>query len=230
MSRHSSGPAILIIVAAMACIGTDDDAFVVAPGSPMLAKSTDTDPTATYRFPLADASLNIKSDGAFSDGTYSVFANGVCGVEAKIFATADLSNSGDATLGTNGPRSKDRSCPAYPRRFTVVFPDGITETTASFSNLREIENTTYTIPVGSTVKRAFHMGVATSARCEGLVWSAIRTGTPIPGDSVLVTRTAVDSWHVQSQPAPNNRAYCWPNGPSYNMAVEFTITSSRALP
>lgn len=230
MPRLAAGASMLIIVAAIACFSSSDDPSVaVAPGLPLLAKSTVTDPTATYRFPITDT-LNVQSDGAFSDGTFSVYDNGVCGVEATIFATAAASNSGDATLGTYAPRTKDRSCAQFPRHFVVTFPDGLTESTTSFSNLQRIENTTYSIPVGTTVKRAFHMGLATSLRCDGLVWAGTEFTTPIPGDSVFVTRTAADSWHIQSQPYPNNRAWCKPNGPTYNMAVEFTITSSRALP
>jgi hypothetical protein len=200
--------------------GVGAELFAITPG----------DPTATYKFPLADQSLSIKSDHGYGDGTSSVYANGACGVAAKIFATTDLSNSGDATLSTNGPRAKDHTCLLYPRRFTVVFPDGLTETTTSFSNIQQIENTTYAIPVGATVKRALHFGLATSTRCDALVWSGLAAGVPVAGDSVLVTRTALDTWHVQSQSAPDNRAFCKPNGPIYNMSVEFTIRSSRPLP
>ena len=188
------------------------------------------DPKATFLYPLADASLNVRSDGLFSDGTYSVYANGVCGVVSKIYATTEQSNTGDATMGTYQPRTKDRTCATYPRRIRIIFPDGFTETTHTGTNLRFVENSTSSIPVGATVKRALHVGVGESVRCEGLVWSANRTGTPVPGDSVLVTRLAEDRWHVQSQPYPNNRAYCWPNGPAYNMTVELTVVSSRPLP
>ncbi len=50
------------------------------------------------------------------------------------------------------------------------------------------------------------------------------------GDSVLVTRTALDTWHVQTQPAPNNRGVCMPSGPAYNLSVEFWVVSARQLP
>jgi hypothetical protein len=197
--------------------GVGAELFAVTPG----------DPTATFLFPLDDASLNVKSDRIASDGTYSAYTNGYCGVEAKIFATTEFSNSGDATLSMGNAR-KGTGCVA-PRHITVVFPDGLTATMASFDNLRQVENTTYAIPVGSTVKRAFHLGMS-STRCDGLAWSNLAGGVGVPGDSVLVTRTAADTWHVQSQPAPNNRAWCKPNGPTYNMAVDFTLRSARPLP
>jgi hypothetical protein len=93
----------------------------------------------------------------------------------------------------------------------------------------DVENTTYAIPVGTTVLRAFRLGMS-SIRCDGPAWSNLAGGVVVPGDSVVVTRTAADSWRIQSQPYPNNRAWCKPNGPTYNMAVDFTITSSRPLP
>jgi hypothetical protein len=227
MPRLTTGVALVLSAAAIACTDAGDARMPAAPETPLLARATVTDPSATFRFPLADAALNVKSDGVMSDGTYSAYANGQCGVEAKIFATAEFSNSGDATLNMTNAR-KSTGCVA-PRHFTIVFPDGLTETTTSFSNLRELENTTYAIPVGATVPRAFHLGMS-STRCEGLAWSTLAGGVTVPGDSVIVTRTAADSWHIQSQPYPNNRAWCKPNGPTYNMAVDFTITSSRPLP
>jgi len=75
MSRRATRAAVLIAVASTACVDTSDHAFVVAPAPPNLARSTVTDPTATYRFPLADAALSVKSDHAFADGTYSVYAH-----------------------------------------------------------------------------------------------------------------------------------------------------------
>ena len=227
MPRLTTMAPLVVFAASVACTDADGVRTPLAPAAPLLAKSTVSDPTATFRFPLADASLNVKSDGLMSDGTYSAYANGYCGVEAKIFATTEFSNSGDATLNMGNAR-KSTGCVA-PRHITVVFPDGLTETMASFDNLRQVENTTYAIPVGATVLRAFHLGM-TSTRCDGLAWSNLAGGVPVPGDSVLVTRTATDTWHVQSQPYPNNRAWCKPNGPTYNMAVDFTITSSYALP
>jgi hypothetical protein len=227
MPRLTTAVVLVLSAAAIACADADDAGMPAAPETPLLARSTVTDPSAIFRFPLADAALNVKSDGLMSDGTYSVYANGLCGVEAKIFATTEFSNSGDATLSMGNAR-KSTGCVA-PRHFTIVFPDGLTETTTSFSNLRELENTTYAIPLGAPVLRAFHLGMS-STRCEGLAWSTLAGGVTVPGDSVIVTRTAADSWHIQSQPYPNNRAWCKPNGPTYNMAVDFTITSSRPLP
>jgi hypothetical protein len=229
MPRLTTGASLLVFITVFACSEASEDATVVAPRSPLLAKSTVTDPTATFSFPVTDT-LNVQSDGAFSDGTVSVYADGVCGVASKIYATTEQSNSGDATLSTNAPRTKDRTCAAFPRRIRLIFPDGLSEMTYTGTNLQQIENTTYAIPVGATAKRALHMGTGESTRCTGMVWAADERGTPLAGDSVLVTRTAPDTWHVQSQPAPNNHAHCKPSGVAYNMAIDFTVTSSRQLP
>jgi hypothetical protein len=187
------------------------------------------DPSATFLYPLGDATLSIQSDGLFSNGTYSVYANGVCGVNARIYATAAASNSGDLTYGTFVPRTKDNTCAAYPRRIRVRYPDGFSELTYTSTNVQRVENTTVQIPVGATVKRQLNVGTGESVRCDGIRWGA-NTGSSVVGDSVLVTRTALDTWHVQTQPAPNNRGVCMPSGPAYNLSVDFWVISARPLP
>ena len=52
------------------------------------------DPTASFAFPLSDGSLALRSDHLYSDGTNSVYADGVCVVSGRIFATDAGSNSG----------------------------------------------------------------------------------------------------------------------------------------
>jgi len=188
------------------------------------------DPSATFLYPLSDATLSIQSDGLFSNGTYSVYANGVCGVTAKIYATAAASNSGDLTYGTFVPRTKDNTCASYPRRIRVRYPDGFSELTYTSTNVQRVENTTFQIPVGATVKRQLNMGTGESVRCTGIRWGA-NTGSSVVGDSVLVTRTALDTWHVQTQPAPNNRGVCLSSSPTaYNLSVDFWVISARPLP
>lgn len=216
----------LVVLVAAACSDGGGGTALVAPPSAGLAKATVTDPTATFQFPLSDAGLSVKSDGLFGDGTYSLYAEGECGVHAKIFATAELSNSGDATMQTNNARYRDRKCPSYPRTLTFVYTADTSETTAVFMNVRQIHNTTYHIPVGTTVLRGLAIQ---TPRCEQLLWARTRQGVEIEADSVLVTRVSADTWRVQTQPAPDDRAWCVTNGASYNMSVDFTIVASRAL-
>jgi len=186
-----------------------------------------TDPTATWYFPLNDAGLSIQSDRSYSDGTSSVYANGVCSVTTTIFASTENSSSGDATLGTGNPKSK------CVRRFQIVYPDGYTESPPIFSNLRGIENTKYSIPIGATVLRQLHFGTTwpnVASRCIGLVWGyGVANDIAAGSDSVLVTRVDASTWHVASQPPPNNRAWCKATGELFPMSVEFTVVSSRPL-
>jgi hypothetical protein len=222
--------AVALIAIAVACSPANDAATVVAPVTPSLAKSTETDPTALYKFPFNDPTLGIQGDGYFSNGTYSVYDNDGCGVTTRIFATTEASNSGDMMFQTFAPHTKDQRCAVWPRRFRVTFPDGFSELTYSTTNLQRVENTTFQIPVGGTVKRQLNMGTGESVRCTGIRWGA-NTGSSVVGDSVLVTRTALDTWHVQTQPAPNNRGVCLSSSPTaYNLSVDFWVNSARPLP
>jgi len=157
------------------------------------------DPTATVKMPLADAGLSLKSDQAFSDGTSSVYANGVCGVTARIF----LGGSGDMVLLAGSPSDADRNCPAYPRKHKVLYPDGTSDLVAGGTMaVTQLQSATFSIPIGSSALRGFHVSTG-SARCEGVHWGA-RAG----GDKVIITRTSADTWHVTTQAYPNDQAVC----------------------
>jgi len=212
------GAAAALLLVLAAC-----DRSPAAPGAPEFAgRGGPSDPTATWRIPLADAALALRSDGLYSDGTSSVYADGVCGVSAKIFATTAYSNSGDATIQTSEPRGNKCG-----RRFTFRYPDGVTESAAAFNNLLRLQNTTYSIPVGTTVARRLLLGGG--PRCGRLMFGP--NGTVSPGtDSVLVTRVDASTWQVASQAAPNDRALCENTGEIYEMPVSFTVQSSTPLP
>jgi hypothetical protein len=193
-------------------VGTES---VIAPDA-----FTVVDPTATFYFPLADQSLSLKSDGLYSDGTSSVYADGVCGVGTHIFATTLASNSGDATLTTPRLGNARTKCAVGPRRITLRYEDGVVET-PTFFNIHGISNTTYGIPLGSDpVPR--HFAINPTVRCDALRWGAL-------GDSVLVTRLDPSSWLVESRPYPNDRAYCVKTGQYFHMPIRFIVTSSRPL-
>ena len=189
-----------------------------------------TDPTATWLIPLVDASLSLRSDHANGDGTYSVYANGVCGVSTTILATTEKSStpSGDATI-TFGAKGK------CARRITLAYPDGAVESVGSFNNLNTLESPTFAIAIGQTVKRRLVVNPSqinsNSSRCGTLYFGPqLRTGPSVGGDSVLVTRMNDSTWQVQSQPAPNDHAYCEANGQLYEMPVSFVVVASRKLP
>lgn len=201
--------------------GIGSDAFAIKP-TPVLD---------TWKLPLADASFSFKSDRQYSDGTYSVYASGVCNVTGSIFTGegGSTNNGGDATLQTS--LSSHGRC---GRQFTIAYPDGVTETLAAFNNLHEIENTTYSIPVGSTVLRRLTINTdnvvnKVTPRCGKLQFGPFQTSGGVGSDSVQVTRIDASTWQVQSQAPPNDHALCENNGQLYHMQVSFIAVSSRPL-
>ena len=184
------------------------------------------DPLASFHFPVG-AAVDVRSDDLYQTAGYSVYSTGVCGVYAKMYATGSLASGGDATMQTNNNRYRDHKCPAYPRTLTLTYSDGVVETAPVFMNVRNVQSGISSIGIGATVKRALAIQ---TPRCEQLLWSSVRQGVPIPADSVLVTRLASDTWRVQSQPPPNNKASCQANGVVYDMDVDFTVVTDRPLP
>ena len=82
-----------------------------------------------------------------------------------------------------------------------MYDDGYTSTSTAFFNLHEIENTTYSIPIGSTVPR--FLAIHYTPRCDGL-----QLGKDANSDPVEVTRVDAHTWHAVSQAYPNDRAFC----------------------
>jgi hypothetical protein len=188
------------------------------------------DPTAMFSFPLDDAALGVRSDHLYVSGSSSVYAENVCGVHSKIFATTATS-SGDAIMHTNNPQFRDRKCAFYPRTVTVAYGPGDADTGPAFINVREIANTTFQIPVGTTVLRSF--AVNNGGRCpDGLVWiEQLKDGTNTNGgDRVNVTRLDASAWLVESQPYPDDQAYCRTTGQLHHIAVKLLVTADRPMP
>jgi hypothetical protein len=224
---HTMLPVVLAL-ALGACAADIPTVRALAPDDPAFAKPGPIDPTASFEFPLTDAGLGLRSDHKYASGDVSVYAEGVCGVHAKIFATNGASGSGDAIMNTEDPAYRNRKCPDYPRMLTVDFGNGTVRTTTVFLNVFAVQNDFSKIDVGNTVKRAMGLG---GAGCDGLAWRAVlQDGTITGADSVLVTRTSARTWTVQTQPAPNDRARCAADGQLYHIPVHFTITASRDLP
>lgn len=230
MNRFASFTLPLIVLAAVACGDQVTSPSSVASPAIRESRGGPVDPTDTWKIPLADATLAVRSDHAYSDGTYSVYASGVCNVSGTIFATTGASNSGDATIQTSNPTKGKCG-----RQFTIVYPDGYTETLASFNNLNLLQNTTYSIPIGTTVMRRLVVNPGVLAnnanRCGRLHFGVGPLGDKgVGSDSVAVTRISASTWQVQSQPAPNDRAQCENNGQLYEMPVSFLVVSSYPLP
>lgn len=220
-----------IAATAMFVIACAESSPVTGPEAPpLLARKPPqtSNPTATRAFPLDDGALAIRSDGQFVSGDESIYADGVCGVKGTIF----LDGSGDNTMQTDNPTYKDRKCAHWPRRITVVYPDGRQETGPLFSNLHALQTNTSSIPIGATVRRPLNINLSlTSSRCDVLRYASIYQNTQvIDADSIEVTRIDARTWEVASQPPPNDRAWCTTNGESYHMPVRFRVIASQDLP
>lgn len=190
--------------------------------------STATDPTATWYIPV-DRGLSLRSDNQYVHGDSSTYANGVCGVTAKIFATTAASNSGDATIGMDAPK---RGC---GRRVTLVYPGDLgSETVRTFGNLRVLQSTDSVIPVHATVKRTLAISPGSysnnPSRCDRLLFGQGGQGNGVGSDSVLVTRVNARTWRVWSNPDSDNLAWCEKENTLLKMTVDFTIVASRDLP
>lgn len=214
----------IIAVAAIAAACSDQALLptsTVAVLTPANAKVSD--PTATWMIPLDATGLAFQSDGLYGNGTYSVYANGICTVSTTIF----VGGSGDATIQANAP--KGHVC---GREFKYVFPDGSSETVANYPgvfNLTAIENSTFSIPIGTTMPRHLNLGSKT-ARCGGIHFGVGQAGLGVGSDSVLVTRVNATTWQVTSQAYPNDLALCENTGELMHFPVNFVVVSSRALP
>lgn len=195
---------LIVFAAGLTACGVSDSPLMPLTEEALLAKNSGpTDPTATFTF---DAGLGVQHDGN------PEYANGVCGVTAKIFATEAASNSGDATMQTNNPRAKDRNC--TQRTLTIVYDANDSETGPVFMNVREIHNTNVQIPVDGFAYRMLRVNVG--SRCDGLEWAAVK-----------VTRVAANEWLVESE--GDHQALCRATTAVYTIPVRFTIVSSRDL-
>ena len=132
-------------------------------------------------------------------------------------------------MATRRSRPRKGKC---TRRFTLRYPDGVTEAVPSFNNLLRLQNTSYSIPIGTTVKRRLIVSPAAisnnPSRCGRLLFGPNGT-VSVGSDSVNVTRVDASTWQVASA-GSNNLATCEATGELYAMPVSFTVTSSYPLP
>jgi len=228
--------------------GCDADRSL-APGKdlsfePRFAKAP-ADPTSQWKLPLQTAGLGLISDGRLSDGTYSVYADGVCGVTGRVF----LGGSGDATLQTDNPRVRSQVCQTF-RTMTVVYPvgdpvypGGGTETSQVFVNLRNIANASTTIGLGyaNRVERLFVVNPNQATRCDALKWGSgqLASGVVLNGDNVWVERLNSTTYHIYTKDldpvagnriAGANKATCASTGQLHHLSVDLMIVANQPLP
>ena len=216
---------IALSVAALACA---TDATAPPVDRPAFAKGGPADPTATWLLPLDTSGLAFRSDGQSGSSGYSVYANGACGVVAKIFATTAASNSGDATITLDPPKGRT----GCGRTITLRYPDGGTESVRTFANLRQLQSTTSRIEIGQTVLRTFAINPGVLAnnpsRCGRLVYGP-NGSVAVGSDSVQVTRLDARTWQVETRPGLGT-AWCESLDQLYDMPVSFVIVASYDLP
>ena len=155
-----------------------------------------------------------------------MYAHGVCGVSTVIFATGDGTESGDATIKLDA--AKGKGC---GRTFTLVYPDGATETLRSFNNLRGLQSSVSRIEIGATKTRTFAISpssIGVPSRCGRLLFGEGKLGGGAGSDPVLVTRVDARTWRVASQ--VDGQVLCENTGEFYAMPVAFVIVASSDLP
>lgn len=176
--------------------------------SPAFAKpATQTAVPSTFTF-LAG---NLTNDGA---GTY---AEGVCGVVARVFYLAP--NYLDGNLQLNNPRAKDRNCAV--RKLSVTYPDnGQVQSNSGSMNVGSMGTVTSTTGPGL---RSMNVAIAgNTARCTRLGF-----GNAIGGSQVVVTRVNATTWNVTSQ--LGGSAACEKPDGSIEMIANFTVNFDVAL-
>jgi hypothetical protein len=113
-----------------------------------------------------------------------------------------LSGSGDMVVDAGNPKFSNPSCAYYPRRATVVYPDGTSDVSVGvFIRVAALQTSSFRIPVGSSAHRQFNVQTS-SSRCQGVYWGGLG------GDSVTVSRTSSNTWHVTTQPYPRDNGSC----------------------
>jgi hypothetical protein len=175
------------------------------------------DPTITWKLPLADAALAFRSDRQFSDGTHSVYANGVCAVKTwvEMSATDPFPGFGHLSLGSSNKGQCARS-------LKLFYPDGTTEMAGGVTQRGLTEPR---IAQGATVLRTLALlGAARTSRCGRVLFGEGSQGAGVGSDSVLVTRLDMATWRVRSN-GDRNRALCENTNQLLHMPIDFVIVA-----
>ena len=217
------------------------------------------EPRSTFFLSNSSAHL-LRGDGLYTEGATSTYSgmsrylDGECGVQSLIYANSGA--SGDAVMGS--AEVIYRKCPNYPRGIRLTFalinsdgstsPDG-SEAARTFMNVQILQkaaaygNPSISIPVGETELRDFIFNDGSGpkyGKCAGLRFRPVlQDGTFSGSDQVLVTRTAADTWMVQTQAdetdpvtlhtVHHDKVWCQNNGKLYHMPTYFVIKSAVPL-
>ncbi|MEO7502076.1 MAG: hypothetical protein ABIW94_05530 [Gemmatimonadaceae bacterium] len=217
------------------------------------------EPTSTFLMSNSASHL-LRGDGLYLEGATSGYSgmsryrDSECGVQSLIYANPG--SRGDAVMGSAEVIS--RQCPSYPRgirlTFALINGDGSTtsdgsEAVRTFMNVQVLQkaaaygNPAVYVPVGATELRdmIFNDGSGPKyGKCAGLRFRPVLAdGTVTGSDQVRVTRTASDTWVVQTQAdetdpvtlrvTHHDKVWCQNNGKLYHMPTYFVVKSAVPL-
>lgn len=195
---------------------------------PSFARPGAEDPRATFEYSTADAAFKIRSDHrALSfDASASIYDDGACGVNAKIFA----SGSGDAVMDPDEDyvAGRDRTRCGAARSVTVIFDqpaDGgpLRANPVATGGYFHVFNELWQMPIGVELET---QGGLNGAGCNVLRFRPDpgRTGNAYPGsDKLLALRLDANTWRVRTKPFPDNKAWCDTEGRLYHLPFELTV-------
>ena len=218
---------LLSLIVCAACSTSEGTSSLLSPdpgslfGKPVAGLP---DPTVTWKLPLNDAALALKSDHQFGDGAYSVYANGVCAVTTWVEMSSTDPFPGFAHLSLGASK---KGC---GRSLTLVYPDGITES-AGGATQRQLSQPR--IAPGETVLRTLAIlsaAPSTAARCGRVLFGEGSQGAGVGSDSVLVTRSLDGAtWHIQSNHnsdgSPKDLGLCENTNQLFHMPVDFIVVA-----
>lgn len=156
----------------------------------------------------------IQSDQRFADPTY---VDGQCGVLAYF----PPSGSGDAILWPDESPIKGKEatiCGGRDPRFIRIVLDqpvegvepGPTLEQGAFTNMGNVQS----IPIGTTELRGTRINHS---------FCTFRFNPNFGGDRVLATRVDEQTWRVETQPFPNDKAFCEDGVRGYHLPFAITI-------
>jgi len=201
--------------------GTPDPQFAKGGGG----KGKPPGPAPAVAVLTDDASLyNIRSDDEVrSDPQYTgpQYDDGVCGL------TTTVGNGEDAKVFTHLDYKKGRegkTC-GDMRGFTFDWDDpvdgGLPYAQTSAASMMSIDSVQF-IPVGTPVLRPSQFNVG---RCNRLIFNPDNRYDPGNGsDLVWVTRESETVWTMETQPYPNDKAWCGTDGRLWHMPFSVTFT------
>ena len=195
---------------------------------PSFARPGASDPRAIVEYATADDAFKVRSDhrALSPDGSVSIYDDGACGVDGKIFATG----SGDAVMDpdANYVAGRDQGRCGSARSITIIFDqpaDGgaLRATPVAKGGFFHNFNELWQMPIGVEQET---QGGFNGAGCNILRFRPEpgRSGNAYPGsDKILALRLDATTWRVRSKPYPDNKGWCDTEARLYHLPFEVTV-------